>query len=100
MAHPTKRRGYRQIVCGAHTYRWRFVAGAEQGTLTVVPDGRSGQRLLVALPDHRDPWLRPWDVRPLPAPVIPSFVVRAIAHGLEAGWSPQAPGGPFRLALT
>ena len=92
MAYP-KKRGLRQITVGDVVYRWRFVGGEMQGTLTIYGPNSSDRVLVVKSYEWFDLWMsHPFALRQAPEDVTPAIVRRAIEFGLNNGWEPNARG--------
>lgn len=96
----------RALTVAGVRYHWRFRPGVDSSTLLVQRAVRPGQRLLVTLPEWRDPWLNlsgfhqtaagelvlHSDAQNEPALVTPGFVRAAIDFALARGWTPDRPG--------
>lgn len=101
-------RGFRTITVGAQVLSWQFRT-TDPSELVVVA---GGSRLVVRLPDWRDPWLTISEVHVSdgvmtfgpsapnePAIVGPGFVRQAIDFALANGWSPLERGRDARFVF-
>ncbi len=85
----------RKIIINDNVFRWKFNPKKEhtQGTIAIQLDERQSCKLIVILPDWRDPWFNPYDQKPnCPEQVTPSFVRLAIESSVELGWNIRGNG--------
>ncbi|KAB8164568.1 hypothetical protein FH609_017740 [Streptomyces sp. 3MP-14] len=95
------RKGARRIVVDGTAYRWRlrhrpsYCQGLAWTPLTfAVEHAETPGATLVVTTNQPHP--SNWFDREA-RPVLPSDVARAVQQALRAGWTPTAPGVPFRL---
>ncbi|MBN8467063.1 hypothetical protein JYJ95_11090 [Corallococcus exiguus] len=75
-----RRKGTRRIVVEGTNYRWMVAPNDEPGLGIVVErESGGGQRMLT--------WVEHGTI------IAPGLVRDAILHALEAGWTPELPGG-------
>lgn len=98
------RKGSRRIVVDGTAYRWRlrrrrtcFQALAWTPCTFAVEHADNRGTTLVVRTDRPHP--SNWFGREA-RPVLPSDVARIIQLALREGWTPTAPGSPFRLDLS
>ena len=99
-------RGFRSITVGAQVLFWQF----RSNEVSVVA---GGSRLVVRLPNWRDPWLSISDVherdgvltfgssaRNEPPIVGPGFVRQAVDFALANGWKPLERGRDVKVVFS
>jgi len=100
MTYAKKRRGFRKIIVGEHTLRWRFAAHDGYGTLTLQGMEAGCMQAVVTLPDAGDPWLAmPDGPSPKIRTVTPALARHCAVRCLAAGWEPTAKGTPFTMTV-
>jgi hypothetical protein len=99
MSYATKTKGYRSITINGVRYRWRFVAGKDDGTVTLQGGESGGQQAVVTLRGWKDPWLALSDGNAKPFVVSPKLVRSMVTQALAAGWEPGKRAPDFKTAV-
>jgi len=97
MSYPAKTKGYRSISVEGVRYRWRFVAGKDDGTVTLQGGESGGQQAVVTLRDAGDPWLALSEGKARFFVVSPKLVRSMVTQALAAGWEPGKRGAAVKL---
>lgn len=98
MSYPAKTKGYRSITVNGVRYRWRFVSGKDDGTVTLQGSDSSKQQAMVTSRSWSDPWLSLSDGKAKAFTVAPKLVQGLILLALVKGWEPGKQGKALKLA--
>ena len=97
MSYPAKAKGYRRITVEGVCYRWRFVSGRDDSTVTLQGGDSGSQQAIVRVRGLRDPWVAFSEGTAKFVTVSPKMVRRMILQALAAGWQPEQRAAPIRL---